>query len=67
MFNSYDSLGNPIQMQPTSRVDQVIYPSSRETRIGDQYETEPMFSLAVKILVDDRLHVKMSLKVVFIY
>lgn len=45
----------------TSRVDPVIYPSSNDTRSGIS-ESEPMLSVAIKIMIDPRLDVKVNLQ-----
>ena len=60
-MNAYDEVGNRpnSKIHQTSRVDQVIYPSSNDTRIGrEQFETGPMLSLALKIHNDPRQDVK---------
>jgi hypothetical protein len=64
VLNSYDDVGNRpnSKIHQTSRVDQVIYPSSNDTKVGrDQLEIGPMFSLALKIHNDTRQDVKVRL------
>ncbi|XP_045024451.1 autophagy-related protein 2 homolog A isoform X1 [Daphnia magna] len=61
VLNSYEDLGDhpSSRLHQTSRVDQVIYPSPSDTRVGrEQVENGPMISLAIKIHNDTRQHVK---------
>ena len=61
VLNSYDDPANrhSSKIHQTSRVDQVIYPSSSETRTKrEQFETGTMLSLAIKITVDPRQEIK---------
>lgn len=65
VLNSYDDVGNrqSSKIHQTSRVDQVIYPSSNDTRVQvgrEQFETGPMLSLAIKIHNDQRQEMKVS-------
>jgi hypothetical protein len=64
VLNSYDDAGNRpnSKIHQTSRVDQVIYPSSNDTKVGrEQLESGPMLSLALKIHNDTRQEIKVRL------
>lgn len=61
-MNAYEDPSNTLNQQKipqTSRVDQVIYPSSIDAMATS--ENGPMISLAIKIHVDPRQDVKVHL------
>ena len=57
ILDSYEGDIGSSRVHHTSRVDPVIYPSSNDAR-NDLSESEPMLSVAIKIMIDPRLDVK---------